>query len=313
MTDREPPLLAMTIATPTLNAQTYLRQALGSIAAQEYGALASVVIDGGSSDETCRIVREDFPRTHLLQLPGCGQAEAINRGWQQHPADVYAWLNADDVLLPGTLHAVNRLFQQQPEVDILYGGAQFINAAGDVIGQYPVGGFARNAFIRSARNIFPQPSTFVRGRVIERIGWLDERLHYVMDWDYWLKAAMACTIRYVPQVFSAMRLHDGAKSIASLGGFAPEIIAVYERFFAAQPPGTFSDRFRRSALSAAHYQAADACYWAGEMAQARQYALRGLRLAPWQPRRIVWMSLAGSRARRWLEQRFGNPHRGDAP
>jgi len=57
-----------------------------------------------------------------------------------------------------------------------------------------------------------QPSTFWRREVHDRIGALDETLHLIMDYDYWLRVSEHFSFANVDHVLSYGHRHPGAKT-----------------------------------------------------------------------------------------------------
>ena len=115
-----PPTIA--IVTPSHQQGRYLDRTLYSVVSQKYPALEYVVQDGGSTDGTLAVLGRFGPLlTSWSSEPDSGQADAINRGFAQTSGELMAWLNSDDLLLPGTLAYVGRYFAEHPDVDVVYG------------------------------------------------------------------------------------------------------------------------------------------------------------------------------------------------
>jgi len=102
----DPPTIA--IVTPVLNQAAFIRAAIDSVLTQGYPRLAYVVQDGGSTDGTVDILRSYGRLLDWVSLPDSGQADAINRGFARVAGDIMAWLNGDDMLVPGSLAYVAR-------------------------------------------------------------------------------------------------------------------------------------------------------------------------------------------------------------
>ena len=116
--------------------------------------------------------------------PDEGQSAAINEGWSKLDAEIYAWLNVDDYLAPNALEIVSEYFRSNPSVDVVY-GQSLIAKDGKIIGQHTAVEPISPLMFRS--NIISQPSCFVRRKALFDVGLLNESLHYVMDWDLWIR------------------------------------------------------------------------------------------------------------------------------
>ncbi len=303
----------VSIATPTLNQKDFIEVALRSVLGQGYPHLQYSVIDGGSTDGTLDLLRRYEKRLAVISEPGVGQSGAINMAWRNHEdAEIVAWLNSDDFYHDGAVERAVSFLRAHPEVDILYGDCNYVDAQGEPLGAYPTRPFDYLALVLQAVNFIPQPSTFIRRRVLERDGYLDEGLKYVMDFEFWLRVGLNHEIAYVPDRFAALRLHSTAKSIAALAGFGPELVRVYQRLFERADLPEAVRSIKREALQHAFSRAADASFWAGALPQARKYGAAALELAPLRPARglmtILVLSLLGGFGS-WLANRlFGNPY-----
>jgi len=140
-----------------------------------------------------------------------GQARAIQTGWDALGADIYGWLNADDRLMPGALAKVAEAFAANPEVDVVYGHALLIDGHGGFLSYFPT--ITRGLDRLPVSNVICQPACFIRRRALTRIGGLDPRLHYVMDWDLWLRAHEAGSkFLFLDQVLAVVIDHPESKT-----------------------------------------------------------------------------------------------------
>ena len=206
------PVPTISIVTPSLDQGRFIARAVESVLAQGYPRLEYVIQDGGSSDETlARLERYRSRLTRIESGPDRGQAAAINKGFSGASGDLLCWLNADDVLLPGSLAYVARWFARCPEIDILYGNRVLIDESDRDYGVWVLPRHHPHAL--RWINYVPQECTFWRRRIWERCGPLDEGIRYVMDWDLLRRfeaggARFAHTRRYL----AAFRRHASQKT-----------------------------------------------------------------------------------------------------
>jgi glycosyltransferase involved in cell wall biosynthesis len=301
-------LPSISIVTPTLNQRRFIGATIDSVLQQGYPNLEYLVVDGGSTDGTQELLSAYGGDLRWVSQAGSGQTAAINQGWQQTSGEVIAWINSDDVYVSGALLRVGEYFQRHPEVDIVYGDCDMIDANGGVLRMYPARPFDFVELVRSTINFVPQPATFLRRSVVDKTGPLDESLSYVMDFDYWLRAGLQQDIQYLPEKLAALRVHATAKSIAQLGKFAVELVQVYQSFFARDdlPPEIFSAK--REALANIHHRAADCAFWAGDMPAARQYIRESFWMRPWPPKALWLWVLSGAPGLSLAKRLFGNPY-----
>lgn len=301
-------LPTISVVTPTLNQRHYIETTIDSVLQQGYPKLNYMVVDGGSTDGTQELLATYGKGLDWMIEAGIGQSAAINHGWQRSSGEVIAWLNSDDVYTPGTLDTVGEYFQLHPEVDILYGSCDMIDSRSNIIKAYPTRPFDFVELVRSTINYIPQPATFLRRRVIEKAGWLDETLSFVMDFDYWLRAGLQHKIVYFPEKLAELRLHATAKSVAQLGNFAAELVQIYSNFFGRNDLPSEIRAIGHEALANIYLRAADCAFWAGNVAAARHHLHHSFRYRPWPPRALWFWIFAGPVGRFLAEHLFKNPY-----
>ena len=114
------PQPTVTIVTPSYNQGEFIRATIESVLSQDYPQLEYIVMDGGSTDQTAAIAAEYSSRLTWISEKDRGQAHAINKGFQMSKADIVAWLNSDDILLPGALTRAVNSFASAPSTVTLF-------------------------------------------------------------------------------------------------------------------------------------------------------------------------------------------------
>src|SRR5688500_2445968 len=112
---------SLAIVTPSYNQGAYLKATIDSVLAQHYPRLQYHVQDGGSDDQSVEILKGFGSQLSWRSEPDTGQTQAINRGFSAVAGDIMAYLNSDDMLVPGTLAYVTRAFETMPDIDMIYG------------------------------------------------------------------------------------------------------------------------------------------------------------------------------------------------
>ena len=219
----------VSIVTPSFNQATFLEQTLRSVLEQDYPNLEYIVIDGGSRDGSLEIIKKYADRLAYWQSqPDQGQTDAINQGFAHASGEILAWLNSDDLLLPGAVSAAVRALQAHPEAAMVYGDALLINAEGKTIGKFPAAQTDYRKLRRGYVHI-PQQASFFRAEFWRQVGPLDVSFYFAMDYDLWVRLAALAPLVYVPQLWAAFRLHGAGKSIAADDRCWPEMLRVHYR------------------------------------------------------------------------------------
>jgi glycosyltransferase involved in cell wall biosynthesis len=219
----------VSIVTPSYNQAAYLEAAMQSVLGQDYPKVEYLVIDGASTDGSLDIINKHQRRlAYWVSEPDCGQTEAINKGFAQARGEIYAWLNSDDLYLPGAISRAVGYLMNHPETGLVYGDTDFIDEAGRIIGRFP----AHQTDYRRLKQGYvhiPQQSAFFRASLWREVGPLDPSFFFAMDYDLWVRIARKANLDYVPEVWSSFRLHQGAKTIAADDRCWPEMMRVHWR------------------------------------------------------------------------------------
>jgi glycosyltransferase involved in cell wall biosynthesis len=213
---------SISIITPTLNAERYLAECLLSVRRQRWPDLEHLVIDGGSTDGTEQLVRASD--AIWLSRPGLKQAAAINAGIAMARGEVVAWLNADDLYADDSVAYVAQRFASEPALDALFGDCLVINASGKLLWRLKPGPYDFNKLLRRG-NSMAQPAVFLRKRVFEEVGYLDETLDFGMDYELWLRLRKL-NVAYVPRVLAWFRWHSASKTATNLYGNWDELLRI---------------------------------------------------------------------------------------
>lgn len=226
--------LKFSIVTPSFNQGEFIRRTVLSVARQQGVAVEHVVVDGGSSDCTVDVLREFGPLVKWVSEKDKGQAHAVNKGIVATDGDIIGWLNSDDIYYPGALKRVAKYFREHPDIDVVYGQADHIDVHDWAFEDYPTEPWD---FERLHDTSFIcQPALFLRRRVIEQHGLLDDSLHYCMDYEYWLRLGRAgVKFGYLEEKLAGSRLYADNKTLGSRVKVHREINEMFKNRFGKTP------------------------------------------------------------------------------
>ena len=204
--------LRISVVTPSYNQGQFLEETLQSVISQGYPNLEYIVIDGGSQDGSLDVIKRYEDRiTYWVSEKDHGQAEAINKGLRRATGEIVTWLNSDDLFTPNALRSAADHFEKT-DVALVHGKTELFGNGFD--------GLLKGAddpdleFRYLAGMPYPQPSSFFKRKVLLEQGYLDESLHYGMDYDLLARIALNYPIRKVENVWSRYRLHEESKSVS---------------------------------------------------------------------------------------------------
>lgn len=184
----------LSIVVPSFNQGHFIEETLRTILLQFYPNLELIVVDGGSKDETVSILQAyDAFIDYWVSEPDNGQSNAINKGLAQASGVWLAFMNSDDGYLKNTFYDVlNRLTNE----DFIYGNQGFVGKTmqhpklriSKAI--YPLEVSKLLRFFKSVDFIIPSQSVFFSRKLFGQVGYFDEGLHYGMDFDWYVRAAL---------------------------------------------------------------------------------------------------------------------------
>jgi GT2 family glycosyltransferase len=201
----------LSVAMPIGAWHPFLPAALASLSEQGV-ALELAYLDASGDERVTQALSESGIEASYHRRGGDeGQSAAIAEGWAKTNGDVVFWLNADDRLTPHALQRVMAEFNEYPECAVVFGGSDFLDANGAVSGEHDQIEDVSEKLYRS--NIISQPSCFVRRSWIDRVGSIDVRLKYTMDWDLWIRLYVAgANFRRVDAKLSQVFMGAGTKT-----------------------------------------------------------------------------------------------------
>lgn len=202
----------ISLVTPSYNQGSFIEETIESVVSQEYPNLEYIIIDGKSTDNSVDIIKR-YSRYiyHWSSKPDAGQTEALLKGFAKATGEIFCWLNSDDVLEPGTLFEVADFFENKPEAEIVYGNATWIDKDSKILRSKKEHEFNQFVFLYD-HNYIPQPSTFWRRGLYEKVGGLNPEVSVAMDTDFWIRCLQHTKFYHVNKQWSRMRYHEEAKT-----------------------------------------------------------------------------------------------------
>lgn len=216
----------ISIVTPSFNQGHFLEKTIESVLDQHYPNLEYIIQDGGSTDNSVNIIeRYQSSLKHWESKRDQGQSHAINLGFQHATGQIMAYLNSDDLLMGGSLHYVAQYFNDNPDVDVVYGHRVIINEKDQEVGRWVLS--PHNSHALTYADFIPQETLFWRRRIWEKAGGhIDESFRFAMDWDLILRFMQAgAKFARLPRFLGAFRVHTQQKTSATMNSIGEEEIA----------------------------------------------------------------------------------------
>ena len=204
------------LSSPSLNQGKFIRATIESVLSQDYPNVEYIVMDGGSTDETASVVKDYASRLTFISEKDRGQSHAINKGFRMARGSILAWLNSDDVYLPGAIRKGVEGFSLDPAPGAVYGEGYLIDREGTVTCRFPHTIPVNLWRLTYVSDYILQQSVYFRKDVLDEVGYLNEDLHYSMDWEILIRIGKKHPLGYIPEYMGCLREYAEAKS--SSGG-----------------------------------------------------------------------------------------------
>lgn len=208
--------MKLSIVTPTYNHAKYIETTIKSVLANNYADLEYIVIDGGSKDGTQDVVRKYADHIdHFVSEKDEGQADAINKGFALATGEIYAYINSDDYYFPNTFEKVMKIFEENPDIDVVYGDCVFVDE-NEQFFRYFTEVEPFDAYrLTSCSDFIMQPTSFWRAKAFETIGGFDKDHHFGFDWEAWCKMVQqGCKFHYLQEPLAVNREFAQTKTLS---------------------------------------------------------------------------------------------------
>ncbi|MCK6581559.1 MAG: glycosyltransferase [Anaerolineales bacterium] len=217
----------VSIITPSYNQAKYLEQTILSVLDQDYPRIEYIVMDGASTDGSVEIIRKHAGRlSYWESIKDEGQADAINKGFARARGEIVAWLNSDDYYLPGTISKAVKVFEENPDVVLVYGNMLAVDKNSQTFNTLTYRQLTLEDLL--CFQIIGQPAVFMRRSALQQTSGLDLTFHFLLDHLLWIKIAKQGRILHVNQTWSAARYHAEAKNISKAAEFGREAFRILE-------------------------------------------------------------------------------------
>lgn len=211
MTDLNP---LLTIVTPNFNGEKFIEETLLSVIEQKTKDVEYIVIDAKSTDRSMEIINKYKSKIDIIiSEPDNGQADAINKGMKLANGKFVAYLNSDDVYMPGTINKVINLIKNNSKLKAVYG---------DVLNWFPDNTLNARPKISWDFKIclnyllmIPQPASFWERKLMVEHNYFDDTMNDTFDYDFFLRAFKNLNkdeILHIRDLFVIFRHHEESKT-----------------------------------------------------------------------------------------------------
>lgn len=217
----------VSIILPTYNRAHSIRRSIESILRQTYPHWELLVIDDGSTDHTEEIVAEiaasDSRVRYYRQPQNRGVAAARNEGIRQAQYEYIAFQDSDDVWEEDKLEKQMRVFDDRPQVGMVYCAFEGEKQDGTIIripdNSMGIENLQGNMYrLLLQRNVIDAPTVVIRKECLDKVGGFDETLTCLEDWELFLRIAKEFEIGYAADALLISDIHNSGVS-SRVGGY----------------------------------------------------------------------------------------------
>ncbi len=195
--------LRVSVVIPTYNRAGYLSAAIDSALSQSVPPHEIIVVDDGSEDDTPQVCARYGDLVTYIHQENAGPSSARNNGIEQATGELVAFLDSDDLWLPGKLERQVPLFEADESLGLCATAHYRCDESGKVVGLHSICPTKPAGILREiiARNLFCTPSVMVRRECFRHAGMFDVGLKFGEDWDMWLRVLSLYPGAFIPEPF----------------------------------------------------------------------------------------------------------------
>jgi len=234
----------ISVVTVSYNQAKFLEECILSVLQQGYPNLEYIVIDACSTDGSRDILEKYRPQINALVIePDEGQSDGLNKGFSLATGEILTWINSDDALAPLALRRAALAFKSSG-ADIVAGTCERIGEKSSDLLHRHYSNLPTTAKLRmqptnvvdwsncwEKGDFFFQPEVlFSRDIWVRSGGAIKRHLHWAMDWDLWVRMALAgATVYRIPDVIGVSRVQESQKT-QSDEAYLPQIQGLLDEY-----------------------------------------------------------------------------------
>lgn len=224
----------VSVIVPTYNYGHLIHETLGCIIESSIPNWECIIVDDGSTDNTARVI-ESFTskdsRFKYIYQTNAGLSAARNTGIRHSKGEFIQLLDSDDWIEKNKLELHRNYLNEHPQVSMVYSEVRYI-ISGEPGRRYSMTDPDQPWQIEPEKddaaywlelllkqNPFVVNGPLIRRKVFDSIGWFDETLKSVEDWDYWCRCVCEGLIirKFSPEdTLALVRMHRGSMSTNTL-------------------------------------------------------------------------------------------------
>ena len=204
----------ISVVIPTYNRAEFILETLESVFCQTVTDTEIVVVDDGSTDNTCEILEPLIRKGRIIYVKqnNKGEAAARNEGIRRSSGKYIAFLDSDDLFLPDKLELQADYLDKNSEDVLVHSWYSKFDSKGNDLGVRNTSVFNGDIYpdiLNIWKVLIAVPCVMVRAEIFNEIGYFDEDFRWAADLDMWRRITRKYSIGVINKVLSKVRVHPG--------------------------------------------------------------------------------------------------------
>jgi glycosyltransferase involved in cell wall biosynthesis len=200
------------IITVSLNSVNYIEDCIKSIIYQDYKNYEYLIIDGGSTDGTVKII-EKYQKyiNYWNSEKDKGLSDGFNRGLEKANGQWIIFINSDDYLINSKVlsmvsHHIEKNNFSSEGIDVVFGKVIMVKREDKNIVVSGPHGKKFNFLKQRFTNVIPHQGAFISKNYFKTVGHYSLHFKFAMDYEHFLRKGSKLRVSYIPQTISKMRI-----------------------------------------------------------------------------------------------------------
>ena len=183
--------MKLSIVTISFNQAQFLERTIQSVLAQQGAEIEYILLDPGSTDGSREIIERYRDCISVIDYSkDAGPADGLNKGLARATGEFFAYVNSDDVLLPGAVEGFARTPASFSAVDVIYANGLFIDENDQVLRRATSAQYFTPWLYVNGLAAIVQQASFIRTAALRAAGGFNRENRTCWDGEAFLKIAL---------------------------------------------------------------------------------------------------------------------------